>query len=260
MGGSVGRARVRRRHRRGRGPGRPVAARARDRARRRRRRPRSSGRWPARASSSSRTSARFPLNPAAAEAVAGAAGTADRPPPPRPSLAARALRDRHRLASGRPGVGPRDDQRPQPARARGARHRRHLDPQRVRHRRARGRPGRHPCPARGGAGRAPAAAPHRAIPRKNVPAALALAAGLGATYWILGPPEEGYGPELARLLAAAPVRTIHGWPGLLSVASLRGRVRSPTPTPRATRSCSRRPGRASATRPSSPPSIAARWP
>jgi glycosyltransferase involved in cell wall biosynthesis len=55
--------------------------------------------------------------------------------------------------------------------------------------------------------------PTRAIPRKNVPAALALAAHLGATYWILGPPEEGYGPELARLLAEAPVRTIHGWPG-----------------------------------------------
>ena len=55
--------------------------------------------------------------------------------------------------------------------------------------------------------------PTRAIPRKNVPAALALARGLGATYWILGPAEEGYGPELARLLAEAPGRTIHGWPG-----------------------------------------------
>jgi glycosyltransferase involved in cell wall biosynthesis len=54
--------------------------------------------------------------------------------------------------------------------------------------------------------------PTRAIPRKNVPAALALAVELGATYWILGPAEEGYGPELARLLAEAPVRTIHGWP------------------------------------------------
>jgi glycosyltransferase involved in cell wall biosynthesis len=54
--------------------------------------------------------------------------------------------------------------------------------------------------------------PTRAIPRKNVPAGLALAGGIGATYWILGPAEEGYGPTLARLLAEAPVRTIHGWP------------------------------------------------
>lgn len=49
----------------------------------------------------------------------------------------------------------------------------------------------------------------RALARKRVDAALALAADLGATYWLLGPPEDGYGPTLERMLEAArcPVRT-----------------------------------------------------
>jgi glycosyltransferase involved in cell wall biosynthesis len=39
---------------------------------------------------------------------------------------------------------------------------------------------------------------------------LAVAAGIGATFWLLGPAEDGYGPELERLLRSAPVRVVHG--------------------------------------------------
>ncbi len=50
--------------------------------------------------------------------------------------------------------------------------------------------------------------PTRALGRKRIGAAVALAESLGATFWLLGPPEDGYGPELERILAAArcPVR------------------------------------------------------
>jgi glycosyltransferase involved in cell wall biosynthesis len=54
--------------------------------------------------------------------------------------------------------------------------------------------------------------PTRAIQRKNVPAALALARALSASYWITGPAEQGYGPALARLLAEAGTPARHGWP------------------------------------------------
>jgi glycosyltransferase involved in cell wall biosynthesis len=50
--------------------------------------------------------------------------------------------------------------------------------------------------------------PTRAIPRKNVGAALALAAGAGVTYWLLGPSERGYEDELERLVASSPARVI----------------------------------------------------
>ncbi|MGH9165579.1 MAG: glycosyltransferase, partial [Acidimicrobiales bacterium] len=52
--------------------------------------------------------------------------------------------------------------------------------------------------------------PTRALARKDVPAAVALAEALSASYWLLGPAEDGYGPELDRLFGAAPVRVVHG--------------------------------------------------
>jgi glycosyltransferase involved in cell wall biosynthesis len=53
--------------------------------------------------------------------------------------------------------------------------------------------------------------PTRAIPRKNVAAGIAVAEFLGATYWLLGPAEDGYGPEAARLLDASRAPVVFGW-------------------------------------------------
>jgi glycosyltransferase involved in cell wall biosynthesis len=45
--------------------------------------------------------------------------------------------------------------------------------------------------------------PTRALARKNIGGAIALAEALGASYWLLGPAEDGYGPALERLVARA---------------------------------------------------------
>ncbi|MGH3614407.1 MAG: glycosyltransferase [Pseudonocardia sp.] len=50
--------------------------------------------------------------------------------------------------------------------------------------------------------------PTRAIARKNIHAGLALTEALGGTFWLTGPAEDGFAPELHRLLrgAAVPIR------------------------------------------------------
>jgi glycosyltransferase involved in cell wall biosynthesis len=60
--------------------------------------------------------------------------------------------------------------------------------------------------------------PTRAIPRKNVAAGIALAQAIDAVYWLTGAAEEGYGPQLAELLARARCPVRRGLPGGLRMA------------------------------------------
>ena len=61
--------------------------------------------------------------------------------------------------------------------------------------------------------------PTRALARKNIEGGMALAAAVGGTYWLLGPAEDGYGPDLSRLVAAADCPVLLGpGPGTCSVA------------------------------------------
>jgi glycosyltransferase involved in cell wall biosynthesis len=59
--------------------------------------------------------------------------------------------------------------------------------------------------------------PTRAIPRKNVDAALALAASLDAVLWLLGPSEDGFGPELEELLNGSSVDVRRGLDDEMSI-------------------------------------------
>lgn len=59
--------------------------------------------------------------------------------------------------------------------------------------------------------------PTRAIPRKNIDGALGLAESLNAVLWLLGPAEDGYGPQLEELLASSNVASRRGLPHGVSI-------------------------------------------
>jgi glycosyltransferase involved in cell wall biosynthesis len=58
--------------------------------------------------------------------------------------------------------------------------------------------------------------PTRALPRKNIAGGLAVSGRLGATYWLLGPAEDGFGPELDRLIDGATHRVLRGSAGAVA--------------------------------------------
>ena len=66
--------------------------------------------------------------------------------------------------------------------------------------------------------------PVRAIPRKNIPAAIAIAEELGGAYWLMGQAEEDYGPTLEQVLGKArcPVinRPVARTPDIYAAADL----------------------------------------
>jgi glycosyltransferase involved in cell wall biosynthesis len=84
-----------------------------------------------------------------------------------------------------------------------------------------------PCPVRRaevraalGVGRRPLVLqPTRAIPRKNVGTGLALAGALGGTFWLTGPAEDGYGPDLEAVLRGSGVPVLRGLPAGVSMAA-----------------------------------------
>ena len=54
--------------------------------------------------------------------------------------------------------------------------------------------------------------PTRALPRKNVQGAIDLSRAMSATFWIVGPAEDGYGPTLDHLLDASAIDVRRGLP------------------------------------------------
>ncbi len=54
--------------------------------------------------------------------------------------------------------------------------------------------------------------PTRALERKGIPAAVALAEAVRGVYWLLGPAEDGYGPELGRVVERARCPVVLGEP------------------------------------------------
>ncbi|MGH3566690.1 MAG: glycosyltransferase [Pseudonocardia sp.] len=61
--------------------------------------------------------------------------------------------------------------------------------------------------------------PTRAIARKNVHAGLAVTESLGGTFWLTGPAEDGFAPELRRLLRGAGVPVRRRLPSGVSMAA-----------------------------------------